>query len=134
MTTPLGNTHQVPRVDTRYKRKDRKVLPANVPLPAESNIRPTPGAQLEESQNRSNSLWIPEVHSGKTVPRGSRLTLERLSQMKIGSNFLSLQERQLFINILFEFKGAVAFDEMEMGMLHESIEPPIEIHTVPHTP
>ena len=129
----FGNTYHLPHVNTRYKRKDKKVLPANVPLPADLNIRPTPGARLEESQNR-NSLWIPEVHGGKTVPRGSRLTPERLSQMKIGGSFLSPQEKQLFVDILFEFEGAVAFDETEMGMLHESIEPPIEIHTIPHTP
>jgi hypothetical protein len=54
--------------------------------------------------------------------------------MKIGGDFLSVEEKQLFIDILYEFEGALAFDEPEMGLLHESIEPPVEIHTVPHEP
>ena len=41
--------------------------------------------------------------------------------MMIGGNFLSEQEKQLFIDILFEFEGAIAFDESEMGLLHESM-------------
>ena len=52
--------------------------------------------------------------------------------MKIGGTFLSVEEKQLFVNILFEFEGTITFDESEMGLLHESIEPPIEIHTVSH--
>jgi hypothetical protein len=61
---------------------------------------------------------------------------EHLAKLNIGghSDFLSDAEKQLFIDILYEFEGAIAFDESEMGLLHESIEPPVEIHTVPHTP
>jgi hypothetical protein len=54
--------------------------------------------------------------------------------MKIGVNFLTPAEKQLFINILFEYEGAVAFDESEMGLLHSSISPPVVIHTIPHQP
>jgi len=35
---------------------------------------------------------------------------------------------------LFNYEGAVAFDELEMGLLHPSIKPPVVIPTVPHTP
>ena len=54
--------------------------------------------------------------------------------MKIGIGFLSEAERQLFIDILFEYEGAVAFDDSEMGLLNPEIEPPVIIHTVPHSP
>ena len=54
--------------------------------------------------------------------------------MNIGTGFLSDQEKQLFIDILFEFEGAIAFDDSEMGLLDSSIEPPVVIHTVPHFP
>jgi hypothetical protein len=47
----------------------------------------------------------------KRVPRGSRLTPERLSKMKIGTDFLSNAEKALFIDILFKYEGAIAFDE-----------------------
>jgi len=54
--------------------------------------------------------------------------------MKIGVGFLSAPEKQLFTDILFEYEAAIAFDESEMGLLNPSIEPPVVIHTVPHTP
>ena len=68
-------------------------------------------------------------HGGKRVPRGSRLTPERLAEMKIGD-----EERQLFLNVLFEFEGALAFSDSETRLLHESIEPLVIDHTVPYTP
>ena len=52
--------------------------------------------------------------------------------MKIGDGFLSAKERSLFEAILFEHEGAVAFDDSEMGLLSDDIEPPVKIHTVPH--
>ena len=100
-----------------YKRKERKVHPANVPLP--DGVNPIPPT-------------LPT--KGKWVPRGSRLTPERLAKMKIGIGFLSPEERQIFVDILVEYEGAIAFDESEMGLLDPSIEPPVVIHTVPHTP
>ena len=36
----------------------------------------------------------------------------------------NLAERQLFVDILFEFEGALAFEDGEMGLLDESVEPP----------
>ena len=93
--------------------------PVNTPLPAGIH----PGGGLLKS-----------VHAGKTVPRGSRLTSERLQQMRIGGDFLSDEERQLFVNILFEFEGALAFEDGEMRLLDESIEPPVIVQTVPHAP
>ena len=62
------------------------------------------------------------------------MTLERLHNMRIGTRLLSEVEKQLFIDILFEYEGAIAFDDSEMGMLKPEIEPPIVIHTVPHKP
>ena len=100
------------------------MLPANVPLPDGIN----PDGEVSLGQSSSTPA------RGKTVPRGSRLTPERLASMKIGTGFLSGPEQQLFIDILFEYEGAVAFDETEMGLLDSSIEPPVVIHTIPHTP
>ena len=127
---------------TLYKRKGRKVLPANVPLP--NGINPGGGvngsndsAKLLDQLPRppETSSVLPDLPKhGKTVPRGSRLTPERLANMKIGVGFLSGPEKQLFIDILFEYEGAIAFDETEMGLLDPSIEPPVVVHTVPHTP
>ena len=70
----------------------------------------------------------------RAVPRGSRLTPERLASIKIGNGFLSDAERQLFVDILFEYERAIAFDDSEVGLLDSAIEPPVVILTVPHEP
>ena len=54
--------------------------------------------------------------------------------MKIRPGFLTPVEKQLFIDILFEYEAAIAFDESEMRLLNLSIESPAVIHTIPHTP
>jgi hypothetical protein len=95
-----------------------------------SNSKSAPGQPPPSSSNIPPTMPT----SGKTVPRGSRLTPERLASMKIGVGFLSCPEKQLFIDILFDFESAIAFDESEMGLLDPSIEPPVVIHTVPHVP
>jgi hypothetical protein len=82
--------------------------------------------------NHGRDLKLPE--QGTTVPCGSRLTPERLAKMNIGTNFLSPPEKPLFIDILFKYKGAIAFDDSEMGGLHLEIEPPVVLHTVPYSP
>jgi hypothetical protein len=113
-------------VRTMHKRKDKKVLPANVPLPDGIN----PGGGI----NSGIKLGSSAKSTGKVVPRGSRLTPERLAKMKIGTGFLTEPEKQLFIDILFMYEGAIAFDDSEMGCLNPEIEPPVVIHTVPHSP
>ena len=106
-------------VKTMYKRKDKKVNPVNTPL--SNGINPGGGVQST-------------AHAGKRVPRGSRLTPERLAKMRIGHGFLSENEKQLFVDILYEFEAAIAFDDSEMGLLDPAIERPVVMHTVPHAP
>ena len=125
-------------VKTMYKRKDKKIRPANVPLP--DGVNPGGGFNREPLRELPQEPWepldpkSPPLRQGRTVPRGSRLTPERLAAMKIGTGFLSDQEKQIFIDILFQFEGAIAFDDSEMGLLNPAIEPPVVIHTVPHVP
>jgi len=33
---------------------------------------------------------------------------------------------------LYEYEGAIAFEDSEMGLLNPEIEPPAAIHTIPH--
>jgi len=102
-----------------YKRKDKKIRPVNVPL--SDGINPQKVKPVDETK-----LTV--------VPRGSRLTPERLAAMNIGTGFLLDPEKQLFIDILFKYEGAIAFDDSEIGLLRPEIAPPIVIHTVPHEP
>jgi len=109
-----------------YKRKNRKVNPVNTPLP--SGINPGGNANFGDTDGPFGK------RSGKIVPRGSRLTPERLAQIQIGNGFLTKEEKQMFVDILFEYEGAIAFDDSEMGLLDPAIEPPVVIHTIPHVP
>jgi len=118
----------VAHVRTRYKRKDKKIRPANVLLPTGVSPDGKVGRDLLQSEVNSDSP------RGCTVPRGSRLIPEHLVSMNIGGDFLSNAKKQLFVDILFEFEGAIAFDDSEMGLLSPEIEPPVVIHTIPHTP
>ena len=115
-------------IATMYKRKGKKVLPVNIPLKGGE----PPGGSVN-GEDISNCVTSGEFKP-KIVPRGSRLTPERLAAMKIGTEFLSDAEKQLFIDILFEYEGAIAFDDSEMGLLNLAIEPPVHINTVPHVP
>jgi transposase InsO family protein len=110
-------------VRTLYKKKGVKVLPANIPLP--DGINPGGGVTWETGL---------EGKEGKRVPRGSRLTPERLKAMKVGEGFLSEKEKALFVEILYDYEGAIAFEDSEMGILNPEIEPPAKIHTIPHEP
>ncbi|HMD13399.1 MAG TPA: hypothetical protein VKI62_02095, partial [Bacteroidota bacterium] len=129
-------------VRTMYKRKGKKVLPSNVPLPDGINPGGGVNGRIEEidevnggvNLGTEDNLVASTRWTGKIVPRGSRLTPERLSKMKIGINFLTAPEKQLFVDILFEYEGAIAFEDSEMGFLNPEIEPPVVIHTVPHSP
>ena len=113
-------------IGTMYKRKGKKVLPVNIPL---QGGEPPGGSDNGEDISLGDDEFKPTV-----VPRGSRLTPERLAAMKIGTKFLTDSEKQLFVDILFEFEGAIAFEDSEMGLLNPAIEPPVHINTVPHVP
>jgi len=113
-------------VRAAYKRKDKKVNPVDVALPG--GVNPEGGAFAQEEVGAGGV----SEHAGKTVPRGTRLTEERLEEMKIGGDFLTTEERALFVDILFEYEGAISFVDSEMGCLGEHIEPPIIAHTIPH--
>ena len=119
---------------TMYKRKGKKIHPRNIPLPGGK----TPGGglnqRLEELVAWKIGDGIVGSGKGKTVPRGSRLTPERLEAMNIGGGTLWKKEVEMFHEILFEKEGAIAFSDEEMGLLNPEIEPPVEIHTVPHDP
>ena len=110
-------------INMMYKRKDKKVLSANVLLP--NDINPDSGV------NHANNL---ESSSGKSIPRGSGLTSECCANMKIGVNFLSEADKQLFVDILFECEGGIAFDDSEMSLPHPEIESSVVIHMVHHSP
>jgi hypothetical protein len=114
---------------TMYKRKDRKVNPVDTPLQGGINPGGGPLDWIKETENGK------KVHAGKVVPRGSRLTPERLVAMGIGGGTLSREEEELIIErILFRYEDTIAFEDSHMGLLDPAIEPPIVIQTIPYQP
>ena len=64
-----------------------------------------------------------------------RLSLQDDSYHMEGSLTLAIEaEILVFIDILFKYEGALSWEDSEMGMLDPAIEPPMEIHVVPHEP
>ena len=113
--------------ESKIRKDTAPPRPSDGALDGSLNHPPDPG----EGQRSEASDGLP---AGRVVPRGSRLTPERLKAMRIGEGFLTDEEKQLFIDILFEYEGAIAFTDAEMGMIRPEIEPPVIIHTVPHEP
>src|ERR1700686_5322265 len=105
-----------------YKRNDKKVRPMNVPLPRGIDLGGGTSRRSGKPTAERETPVASEKHSGQTVLQGSRLTPERLAQMEIGDGLLTLEEKEMFVNILFEYEGVFSFEDDEMGCLDERIE------------
>jgi hypothetical protein len=66
-----------------------------------------------------------------SIPRGSRLTLERLKALDIG-DWLWESEVEMLHEMLINHEGAIAFDWTECSKIHEDVSPLIVIRTIPH--
>lgn len=67
------------------------------------------------------------------IQQGSRLTAERVNRLKIGDG-ITLKEREILLEVLFNREAAIAFDFTQKGVFKEEIEPPHRIPTVPPEP
>src|SRR5437660_6826766 len=92
--TKKGLQKYAAKIQTMYKRKDKKIRPVNMPL--SDGINP-------------QKVTPVDVTDLKVVPRGSQLTSEQIAAMNVGIGFLSTPEKQLFIDILLNYEGAIAF-------------------------
>ena len=79
--------------DHSKSQKNKKVNPVNTLL-IPGGINPGGNANFGDTDGT-----LGDHHSRKMVPRGSRLTPERLGQLQIGNGFLS---EAVFIDISFE--------------------------------
>lgn len=66
-----------------------------------------------------------------TFPRGTRMTPERISEMKISSE-LSPTEKDMLLEVLYRREAALAWDFRESGRVSRDVIPPVVIDTVPH--
>ena len=100
-------------------------------LPTEPRLR----SHDNDNNRNTNARLSTEFHCRKRDNENNDRAVPK--QYDIGTAItktirMSETERQLFLDILFEWEGAVAFDDSDVGLLNPAIEPPILIHTIPH--
>lgn len=130
-------------VNTKYKRKADKVLPVNKPDPTGAapvgngdwrlkvlkKYYSNQWSRVEEVKGEFQRSVIPKI-SG--IARGSRLTPERVTRLKIG--LIKPKERELLMEVLYAREAALAWSFAEIGQVREEVCPPVVIRTVPHEP
>ena len=121
-------------VRTAYKRKKEKVRPVDQPhqhgtIPEEKEewkLPLTSGRIVDWGYFNGN--LIPKFSN---IPRGSRLTAERIQSLRIGED-LTKEERSILLEILHNREEAIAFDFSEKGVVKEEVEEPHKIPTIDH--
>ena len=61
------------------------------------------------------------------IKRGSRLTEECIKRLKVGSD-LSVEEHNVFLEVLFNYESGIAFDFIEKGRFLDDVKP---LHLIP---
>jgi hypothetical protein len=124
------------QVNTAYKRKAQKVQPIN----ANDGSGEGPGGRpdwyarskdrmpAQEPEGKYKDHLLPRIAK---FPRGTRVTPERMAKLNVGK-WLSMEEREMFDEMILNREGTLAFDWTEVGRIHEDVCPPIVIKTVPH--
>ena len=64
--------------------------------------------------------WV--IPKCSVLPRGSRLTEERLQALKIGNSLIP-QELDVLIEVLYNREASLAWDFTECGKLEDFVEP-----------
>jgi hypothetical protein len=126
--------HQV-RVNGAYKRKAQKVRP--VDLGESDGSKPGGVVNWVAKSRKADVRSQDEKYSGWLIPkfsdieRGSRLTKKRLEELIVGAD-LTLQERDVFEEMLYNREKAMAFDWQHKGMVRPEVAPPQVIRMVKH--
>lgn len=124
------------QVAAAYKRKAQKVRP--VDRPQGDGSRPGGDADWKDKlfdearlkmQKGPFDHWLTPKFS--EIPRGSRLTAERVGKLIIGPD-LTPQEKELLIEMLYYREAALAFDFTHCGRIRKEVAPPQVIKTVIH--
>ena len=128
------------RVNTMYKRKADKVRPVD----SSQSDGSTPGGREDwrERAIAKERAAGKHIQKGKfdnwLYPRtadfekGKRLTPERIRCLQIG-DILTPQERELFVEMLYNREAVLSWTFDELGMVREDVAPPQRIRTVEHT-
>ena len=83
----------------------------------------------KEYQPGKYTGWI--IPKFSSIKRGSRLTPERKEKLRVGKN-MTVEEKDVFDEILFNREAAIAFDFKEKGYFSSEIELPHVVPTIDH--
>ena len=134
-----GADHKDPyciNVTTAYKPKAKKVQPVD----ANDGTGETPGGRRDwYVLSKERDFKQPQTGKYKdyllprfcSIPRGSRLTPERLQLLNVG-DWLWEEEKLMFFELMLNHESVIAFDWVDCGRIHEDVTPPIVIKTIPH--
>src|SRR5439155_24670072 len=75
------------------------------------------------------SKWL--ILKFSDIVKGSRLTEERVTKLIVGKE-LTLQERAVFLEMLYNREKALAFDFSHCGKIRSEVAPPQVIKTIEH--
>jgi len=120
---------------TLNKWKKDKILPAN--QPHTGGLKPGGDEdwkiKLVGNPSPINIKYPWLIPKFSNIPRGTRLTAERIAGLKIGMGITN-QEREVLIEVLYNREAGIAFDFMEKGVFKPEVEPPHIIPTIQHEP
>jgi hypothetical protein len=134
---PQSNNMKL-QVNTMHKRKAQKVQPVD-----DSGQKPREIEGRIDWKERAKEKQMPNVDSDTapfgqhfepryaSFPRGTRVTPQRLKDMKISPDLLP-NERLMLEEMLYRREGALAWDFSESGRVSREVIPPVVIDTVPH--
>src|SRR5438045_4389827 len=126
----------VVKVGTLHKRKDDKVRPVDLGVSDGSK----PGGILDwvekskltdvvHGERGEYSNWL--IPKFSDIEKGSRLTEERATKLLVGEG-LTLQEKAMFLEMLYNREKALAFDFLHCGKICSEVALPQVIKTVEH--
>ena len=82
-----------------------------------------------QSQDKKYSRWL--IAKFSNIERGSRLTKKWIEELIVGGNLL-VQEQDVFVEMLYNCKKAIAFKWEHKGMVRLEVALPQVIKTVKH--
>jgi hypothetical protein len=125
-------------INTMHKKKAQKVQPVD-----DSGQKTRTIEGRLDWKERAMAKQIPEADSTSAAfgtlfepryadfPRGTRMTPERIKEMKISPD-LQPEERRMLLEVLYRREAALAWDFKESGRISREVIPPVVIDTVPH--
>jgi len=131
----VGKQKKAMEALTLYKRKKDKILLANQPYTGGLKPRGDEDWKIKLVGNPSpiniKYSWL--IPKFSNIPRGMRLTAERMDGLKIGKSIMQ-QEKNILMEVLYNREAGIAFDFTENGVFKPKVEPSHKILTIQYEP